>query len=105
MFSGARVRYVDTTKSSSISTEVYYNNILADNKEKISITMSKNTIDKKYGIYDDTVSDIIITEELKVGDIIIVKGYYPRYISKKVVSTNTRDFEFTILNKIRVTDK
>ena len=106
MFKSARVRYVDTTKSSSISNEVYYNNILADNKkEKISITMNKTTASNKYGIYDNTVGDIINTEELEVGDIIIVKGYYPRYISKKVVSTYTCDFEFTILNKIRVTDK
>ena len=106
MFKGAKVRYVDTTKSSSISTEVYYNNMLADNKkEKISITMDKTTTAKKYGIYDDTVGKIINTEELEVGDIKKVKGYYPRYISKKYVSTYTRDFEFTILNKIRVTDK
>ena len=68
MFKGAKVRYVDTTKSSSISTEVYYNNMLADNKEKISITMDKTTVTKKYGIYDSTVGGIINTEELEVAN-------------------------------------
>lgn len=97
MFKSAKVRYVDTTKSSSVSTEVYYNNKLASEEEKVSVTMNKTTIVKTYGIYDDNVGGVINTEELHVGDIIIVKNHCPRYISKKVVSTYTRDFEFTIL--------
>lgn len=106
MFKSAKVRYVDTSKSSSIKDIVYYNNGLASDSAKVSITMQKTNIPHTYGFYDDNVHDVVNTEELQVGDIIIVKNYYPRYISKKVASTtHSYDFEFTLINQIHIADK
>ena len=85
----AKVYYVDTSKTST--SNVYYNSQLASDKETISITMSQYSeltdgVLKEKGIYDDNVGLVNVTQ-LKMGDIIIIRNYLPRYISKKVQSS------------------
>ena len=64
---------------------------MASDKETISITMSQYSeltggVLKENGIYDDNVGLVNVTQ-LKMGDIIIIRNYPPRYISKKVQSS------------------
>ena len=101
----AKVYYVDTSKTST--SQVYYNSQLASDKETISITMSRHSEStggalKGAGIYDDNVG-LVNVMQLKMGDIIITNNYPPRYISKKVQSSQSSldwNVEFTILKNI-----
>ena len=90
--------YVDTSKTSSISTQIYYNSQFKSDKDTISITMRQDPpiSTTRRGIYDDNVG-LVGVENLKMGDIIITNNYPTRYISKKVWSDNGWNVEFTIM--------
>ena len=94
----AKVYYIDTSKTPSVSQQLYYNSQFKSDKDTISITMTPNSAisPSSRGIYDDNVG-LVGSEDLKMGDIIITNNYPPRYISKKVWSNTAWNIEFTII--------